>query len=147
MSAQKNTFLYKWVSDPEWRDAYFLQRLTLSETDTNISKGEWFTLGRLEQLIGEKEVKKALEEGWWDTKKGPSSYTLVFYTTETKEHSQSRRTDKELKGGTALEVEAGKKMIVDALSKDWSQSMMGIEAEATDEDEVPRETFALGVTR
>ena len=49
-------FVLSWVSDPEWKDSYFEQKLEVSDKVGCLHEGKWITRGRLEQLLGEQEV-------------------------------------------------------------------------------------------
>ena len=82
----KKEFTMQWVSDPEWSDAYFSQQLSLSDTVAKKKDGTWVTKGRLEQLIGVAETETAINEKWWDVKKGTGTQVLIFYT----EYSMTR---------------------------------------------------------
>ena len=56
----KREFLMKWVSDPEWQDAYFSQSLNFVEKTIKKTTGTWITVGRLQQLIGKEEAAQAV---------------------------------------------------------------------------------------
>ena len=106
--AHKQAFLYAWVSNPEWVDAYFNQKLTISETHTHKQKATWITLGRLENLIGHAEAATAVQEKWWPIKAGVGSQVLINYSEKSQESSETTDVAKELRGGTNLAVEDGK---------------------------------------
>ena len=107
--AHKQAFLYAWVSNPEWVDAYFNQKLTISETHTHKQTATWITLGRLETLLGVAEAATAVQEKWWPVKAGVGSQVLVNYNEKSQEDTETTDVAKELRGGTNLAVEDGKK--------------------------------------
>ena len=90
INKHKREFLLSWVSDPTWSDAYFSQCLSLKQEKKEFVKGVWIPFGRLEVLLGEKEAKLALDEGWYPQKKGKGSQILIFYTEEGTEAEKSK---------------------------------------------------------
>ena len=58
----KRAFLMSWVSNPDWSDAYFSQKLILSEVYEFKQSTTWITVGQLEQLIGTAEAAVAVQE-------------------------------------------------------------------------------------
>ena len=136
VNGHKQAFLMAWVSNPEWTDAYFSQKLTMSEVHTSTEKSTWITLGRLESLIGKEEAAIAVQEQWWATKAGVGSQVLINYNEKSTESTERTDVQKELRGGTGLAVEDGKKMMVDSLSNSWGMGMYGVERPPS-EDEAP----------
>ena len=90
INSQKSKFTLKWVENPQWQDAYFQQKISLSSSEDERIKGVWITRGRLAQLIGEDETTKALSENWWQQKPGVGSQVLVYYTEHSHEMSRHK---------------------------------------------------------
>ena len=90
---KKKQFLYAWVSDPQWTDAYFSQKVNLTETNEKKLEGTWVTRGRLETLIGKEETNTAIEEGWYKTKPGVGSQLLVRYTEESRTVTEQKEIE------------------------------------------------------
>ena len=127
VNLHKKNFLYAWVSNPDWSDAYFSQTLSLEEVTTNKIKGTWITKGRLEQLIGEKEAKIALKENWWQVQQQDgTSKMMIYYTEEGDEHEKKKLLGKVIKGGSQLSIEDGKQMMIENVGQNWSQAMLGV---------------------
>ena len=146
-NGHKQAFLMAWVSNPAWTDAYFSQKLTMSEVHTSTDKSTWITLGRLESLIGKDEAAIAVQEQWWVTKAGVGSQVLINYNEKTTETTERTDVQKELRGGTGLAVEDGKKMMVDGLSNSWGMGMYGVEQPPSEDEALEPPAQPMGVLR
>jgi hypothetical protein len=125
IQAFRKQMLYKWVSDPEWEDSFFKQSLNLSEMTRHKVKGTWITNGRLENLIGIPEAKIAIDEKWWPVRKGKGSMVLIYYTEEGDEYEKTKELSKETRGGTRLDTDAAKKMMVEGIDSSFSLTFTG----------------------
>ena len=96
-------------------------------------------------MIGIAEAEKALEEKWYLTKAGTGSQILVHYTEESRECKESKTIEKQIRGGTQLSVQDGKKMMVGAMGSTWSQAMLGIDSPPPSDNEESPAPSALGV--
>ena len=59
---------------------------------------------------------------------------LIHYTEETREQTQEKEIQKQIRGGGQLEVEEGKNMMITGLQSNWSEGMLGIEEESSDDE-------------
>lgn len=59
---------------------------------------------------------------------------LVHYTEESRECVKEKEIGKQIRGGGQLSVEDGKKMMITGLESSWSEGMLGIEEESSDDE-------------
>ena len=88
----------------------------------------------------------ALAEQWWQTKQGVGSQMLVHYTEESRECVKEKEIGKQIRGGTQLEIEDAKKMMITGLESSWSEGMLGIEEESSGDEllEMEKGTSGMG---
>ena len=80
--------------------------------------------GRLEQLLGKTWAKKALEQGWYDTREQVEGKLEVYYTEQKDTRVKEVELTKELKGGAKVEVEQAKKAMHKCLTAGFNKVVM-----------------------
>ena len=86
-----------------------------------------------------------LAEQWWQTKQGIGSQMLIHYTEESRECTKEKEIGKHIKGGTSLNIEDGKKMMITGLESSWSEGMLGIEEESSGDELLQMEMGTSGI--
>jgi hypothetical protein len=66
-------------------------------------------------------------------KRGTGSQVLIHYTEESRETVKEKEVGKQIRGGGQLSVEDGKNMMITGLESSWSEGMLGVEDESSDE--------------
>jgi len=77
-------------------------------------------------------------------KQGAGSQVLIHYTEESREVLKEKEIGKQIRGGGELSAEDGKKMMIAGLESSWSEGMLGVEEESSDDEPASRHLGAAG---
>ena len=90
------------------------------------------------------KIITTLAEKWWAVKQGAGSQVLIHYTEESREVLKEKEIGKQIRGGGELSAEDGKKMMIAGLESSWSEGMLGVEEESSDDEPASRHLGAAG---